>query len=507
MKRNLSTDWYQPQALGSTKATTNYLEYYYYEEFAESMVAVVRMFEEEAGIHIEAIGIQNEPAFCEPYPSAILDPQDFPRLIEGVGKRFDEEGITTRLFMPEQVFGQTLSSMKTYVDSLVRNTDADKYCDIIAVHGYASDGITSGFPNYDGWKNLWNQAQSGAAPKELWMSETFIEGGSFPNALDLAGAIHGALWAGNVSLWTNWSFGDMQLSRNQPVPSFYTSKNYFKYIRPGAVRIKSITNHEDVMVSAFEHPLNNTLTVVVINKSLQAKSARLSGNNLPVEFSAFRTTEFENFIRVDSLDSDIFILPPKSVTTFISNGMPVLKINQVPDKYLNVNDPEQDIILSGIDDGEGNTAGLSLTAETDNPALITGLVVSGVAADGTAVLSFTPGSNQAGLARIIIRVSDGTHVTRIFFFVSVTGEVNVHEMIASDLKLYPNPAGDLLNIEIPDPSFNEITIYDIAGRIMDRKNDYSGQLITIETSRYESGTYILIVSNGHEQYRSIFVVE
>jgi O-glycosyl hydrolase len=507
MKRNLSLDWSVPLALGSTKEVTNYLEYYFYEEYAESMVAVVKMFEEEAGIHIEAIGLQNEPAFCEPYPSAILDPSDFPKLIEVVGKRFEKEGITTRLYMPEQVFGQSLSSMKTYVDSLIANPEAEKYCDIIAVHGYASDGITSGFPDYSGWRDLWNQTQSGSEAKELWMTETYIEQGTFNSALDLAGAIHGSLWAGNVSLWTNWSFGDMQLSKNQPTNSFYTSKNYFKFIRPGAVRIKTTTDNEDVMVSAFEHPVNKTLTAIVINKSLLAISARLFGNNLPSGFKVFRTTDNEHCLEVDSIKGDVFILPPRSVTTFYSTELALLKINAVPDIYLNMNDPEQTINLSGIDDGSGGTANLTVTAETDNSTLITGLNITTVQAGGTATLSFTPGTDQSGLARVTLTVSDGTNFTQTYFFIVVTDNTYAGERVSSDLKVYPNPAEDLLYVEVPDPSYTDLAVCDLTGRIILKKTCTSERLITVETSGFESGTYIITLSNGKEKYRTLFVVK
>jgi glucuronoarabinoxylan endo-1,4-beta-xylanase len=507
MKHNLSTDWYIPQALGSTTEKSNYLDYNYYEEYAESMVAVIKMFEEEAGIHIEAIGLQNEPAFCEPYPSAILDPSDFPKLIEVVGKRFEKEGITTRLYMPEQVFGQSLSSMKTYIDSLIAHPEAEKYCDIIAVHGYASDGITSGFPDYSGWGNLWTQTQSGAGAKELWMTETYIEGGAFNNALDLAGAIHGSLWAGNVSLWTNWSFGDMQLSRNQPTNSFYTSKNYFKFIRPGALRIRTATNNQDVMVSAFEHPENKTFTVVVINKSLLAKSARLYGNNIPSGFKAFRTTENEKCEEVDSITGDVFILPPRSVTTFYATELAVLKINAVADLYLIMNDPEQTINLSGIDDGSGGTANLTLRVETDNSALITGLNIGTVQPGGTASLSFTPGTDQSGLARITVTVSDGANSTRTSFFIVVADNTGVKGRISPNLKIYPNPAEDLLYIEGPDPSYTNLSVYDLSGRIILRKTGSSGKLITIDVSDYESGTYILTLGNGEEKLRTVFIVK
>jgi O-glycosyl hydrolase len=132
----------------------NRLEYHYYDEFAESMVAVVRMFEQEAGIHIEAIGLQNEPAFDEPYASAILDPSHFSSLIELVGKRFESEGITTRLYMPEQVVGQYNNSNAQYLDALQHFPEANPYCDIYAVHGYGEDGITPGVPSYAEWVAL-----------------------------------------------------------------------------------------------------------------------------------------------------------------------------------------------------------------------------------------------------------------------------------------------------------------------------------------------------------------
>ena len=507
MKTNLSLDWFQPAAIGSTMSISNRLELHFYEEYAESMVAVVKMFEEEAGIHLEAIGLQNEPSFCEFYASAILDPHYFARLIEIVGKRFEQEGITTRLYMPEQVFGQTLSSMKNYIDSLIGNPEADKYCDIIAVHGYANDGIHPGFPNYNGWKDLWNWSQGGLQPKELWMSETWVEGGSFANALDVAGAIHGSLWAGNISLWTNWSFGEMQLYRNQPTSSFYTSKNYFRFIRPGALRIKTTSNNEDVMVSAFEHVENNTLTIVVINKASLAKPARLFGSNLPKGFKAFRTTQYENCIEVDSVGRDVFILPPRSVTTFISSEFPLLKIDAVPDQHLGLNDPEQTITLTGINDGMGGTASLTLSVKTDNATLITGLNVSAVQPDGTATLNYTPGTDQTGSGRIIVTVTDGSNETEISFYVFVIDYTGVKTDKSINLKVYPNPAKDRLYIEIPEPTFTNLTVSDLTGRIVVSKQLLSVQTTSIETSGFEPGLYVIILGNGREYLRAKFVIE
>ena len=74
-----------------------------YDEYAEDAVAAVKLFKQEADVDLTAIGLQNEPAFCEPYASAILSPTHFAEMIAKVGKRFEDEGITTKLYMAEQV--------------------------------------------------------------------------------------------------------------------------------------------------------------------------------------------------------------------------------------------------------------------------------------------------------------------------------------------------------------------------------------------------------------------
>jgi len=299
----------------------------------------------------------------------------------------------------------------------------------------------------------------------------------------------------------------MQLLRNQPTSSFYTSKNYYKFIRPGALRIRTATNNQDVLVSAFEHPENKTLTVVVINKSLLAKSVRLYGNNLPSGFQAFRTTENENCKEISSITGDVFILPPRSVTTFYSTELSELKINAVPDLHLNRNDPEQIVNLGGIDNGSGGITNLILSAETDNSTLITGLNVGTVQAGGTATLSFTPGTDQSGLARITVTLSDGSSSASTTFFVSVKDNTVIAGEVSQTLKVYPNPAEDLLYIEVPDLSYSDLAVYDLTGRNILRKTITSETLLTINVSGWESGTYILSLGNGEETLRTLFIVK
>ena len=507
MKTNLSLDWLGPNAEWDTDAALNRLAFYYYDEFAESMVAVVKMFEQEAGIHIEAIGIQNEPAFDEPYASAILDLEYFAQLIEVVGKRFEDEGISTRLYMPEQVVGQYNNSNIQYLDALQNNAEANPYCDIFAVHGYGEDGITPGTPSYSEWKIMYDQAQLGDYPKKLWMTETHIGYQDWNSAMSLAGAIHGGLWAGNISLWTNWSFGDMQLTKNQPNSTFYTSMNYFKYIRPGAVRVETATAFPDVLVSAFEDDDDGTFTVVLINKGNNPLSVELAGNNLPNNFRRFRTSKYENFVEVDSLAGSMFILPASSVSTLYATDNPGLTIDDVANLSLLQNDPEQTVNLTGISDGKGGTASLTLTAETSEPALITGMTVTAIQADGTATLNFTPGTDLSGTAQVTLTLSDVTESRELKFYVDVKSTVSTREVKDLSLKVYPNPATEKLWVEIPEPGMEDLIITDIMGRSLLRKQIHTERLVGVNLDAFGRGIYIITLSNSNKQYRTRFIVK
>jgi glucuronoarabinoxylan endo-1,4-beta-xylanase len=507
MKTNLSEDWYTDNAERYTDQALNRLAYNNYDEFAESMVAVVRMFEQEAGIHLEAIGLQNEPAFDEPYASAILDPEHFVRLITVVGQRFEEEGITTRLYMPEQVVGQGNNSNAQYLDELQNDAVADPLCDIFAVHGYGSDGITPGIPSYSEWTSMFQQAQQGDNPKKLWMSETHIPYNGWSSAISTAGAIHGGLWAGNISLWTNWSFGDMQLTKNIPNSTFYSSKNYFKYIRPGAVRKGTQSDNPDVLATAFEHDANGTFTVVLINKGNNPISVDLAGNNLPNEFSAFRTTEFENFVEVDPVRGEMFILPASSVTTLYATENPTLTMDDLPSLFLMQDDPEQTVPITGISNGSGGTAGLSLDAESSDEALITGLNVTAVQGDGTASLSFTPGAGLSGTALVTVSLTDGSMTREVKFYVVVASTVGATSPEIRDLKVYPNPATDRLMVTLPDEGYDELVVLDVTGRTVIRRKIDAAGVLELNLDPLEKGLYHLLVTGGEKYGYAKFVVE
>ncbi|TSA35444.1 MAG: T9SS C-terminal target domain-containing protein [Porphyromonadaceae bacterium] len=509
MKRNLSLD-HKEQAIEWEK-TDNVLESYYYEEFAESMAALVRAMKQEAGIDILAIGLQNEPYFNEPYPSAILGGAQFVQLMKIVGDRFKKEGLSqVGFYMPEQVFGIGWGdySCEGYLTTLKSDLIADEYCQYFAVHGYDGTGITSGFPTYNHWASMTALAQQGNHPKESWMTETYIGYSDWTSALNLAGAIHGSLWAGKISLWTNWSFDGMQVSKNAPNSSFYVSKNYFKFIRPGAVQIDSKSDNSNLLVTAFENT-DGKFAVVVINKGSRPVPARIYGNNLPERYRIYRTTMSENCADAGILNTgeSTMIFPAGSVITLVAESNVLLTMNQVADTTVAKNSGETILSIEGITDGAGSTNDLTLDFENSNEGLFSIISVSGIGTDGKATIRFTPAGNQIGTAKIKLSLTGTEGKKRqVIFYVFVINPSSVNGLAQEPCKIYPNPASEHLNIEFSPNQFREVTITDIAGTLILRQT-VSSDHVSINVKNWNKGIYIIKMTGDVSSKTERFVIE
>jgi O-glycosyl hydrolase len=502
MKRNLSLDLTE-QAI-EWENTNNKVETYYYDEYAENIIATIKLLKEE-GIDVYAVCPQNEPAFNEPYPSGILGPDQFRDFIKILGPRLDAEGLDTRIYMPEQVFGISFYSMDQYITTVKADAVADQNTDIIAVHGYANDGITPGAPDYSQWNSLWTGANNGNHPKELWMTETFIEYTNFLDAMSLAGAIHGGLKYGNISWWTNWAFEGVQLTKMKPNSSFYASKNFYKFIRPGAIRIGSSCDNVDVLETAFYHPQNKTYTIVMINKGSTGIPVNLKGSNIPSQYQVFRTSQFMNCEQIDSVKDEVFLLPPNSITTLYATVNSALTIDAIQDIYLYSNAPLQTVNVTGISNGSGSINGLSLRIQTNNAGLIPDLAVGAIGAGGTAKVTFTPAAGAIGTAKVTLILSDGINPDREVSFYVVVGTTGVKEVAPGVLMLYPNPAGDHMYILLPENGFIELTVTDISGKVIESM-PVRDSTIVLKTGNYQRGIYIVRVTGKNETLVSRFIV-
>ncbi|GEM_PF-893415 len=303
----------------------------YFDEFADFLAKYVIKFEELSGVTPYALSIQNEPnleheewTFGCSYTGENY--RDLLKLVKG---KFVEEGIeNVKLFGPETV--RFLYRMTNIMDPVFADPQAHSYIDIMATHSYAGDGITIESGTASEWEELYTFSQQ-KGEKPLWMTETESDGG-WEGALTAGKRILAALKFGKVSAWMWWSVGAPDWETNTrngfthngipsgDRPKYWTSKNFYKYIRPGAVQIESSTDNDLFGVVAFQHASKKTTTIVSINDSEEERIMKLEDEGLPERFQVFETSQSVNCEWVDTMEADQnwFIMSPKSIYTILS---------------------------------------------------------------------------------------------------------------------------------------------------------------------------------------------
>ena len=309
-----------PQYNSNPTSANNQLRTDMYDEFAERCVAYIKIIKQETGIDVYAISLQNEPRFTEPYESCVFNGEALRDLIKVVGKRFADDGITTKIFMPEDV--GYLDGVSSMVQPTLNDAEARNYTSIIAVHGYALDGVTANSPDAQTWQTMYSWGAQYNMP--LWMTETSGFSNDMKGAMDLSKAMFTAISFGNVSAWLHWALSQQTIdqyalmsSSGEKSKRYYVSKNFYRYVRPGDYRIQSsATGNTNIYPVAFKNDTAHTTTIVLINDNTTDEAIKLSGSNLPAQFNKYITSasdDCKNYGVVNS--SDALLLPANSVVT------------------------------------------------------------------------------------------------------------------------------------------------------------------------------------------------
>ncbi|MFI5193218.1 MAG: hypothetical protein ACHQD7_04155, partial [Chitinophagales bacterium] len=189
-----------PSYNSNPTAADNQLRTDMYDEFAEMCVAYVKIIKQQADMDVYALSIQNEPRFSQSYESCVYNGEALRDLLKVVGSRFKKEGLTTKLFLPEDV--GYLEGVQEMIKPSLDDEVARQYVDIVAVHGYALDGVTAASPDAQTWQTMYSWGAVYGKP--LWMTETSGFSDDFNGAVALAKAMLTAIKFGNVSAWLFW---------------------------------------------------------------------------------------------------------------------------------------------------------------------------------------------------------------------------------------------------------------------------------------------------------------
>jgi glucuronoarabinoxylan endo-1,4-beta-xylanase len=155
------------------------------------------------------------------------------------------------------------------------------------------------------------------------MTETSGFADTHEGALKLAGAMHNALRYGHAEAWVFWTLAEPTRSAYslfsktlERSKRYYVSKNFYRYVRPGAVRAEASAGDETILPLAFAE--GNRQVLILINVGTTDRVVKLSGAGLKTSFRAYRTSETENCQDLGTYSGPAVILPRQSVTTWVS---------------------------------------------------------------------------------------------------------------------------------------------------------------------------------------------
>lgn len=309
-----------------------------YPEFANWLKSNIALYK-EAGIDLYALSLQNELMFKQSFNSCQYTIAWYNDLLINVVPEIKTDFPGIKIFGSENMLemeGKDENWKWFYHSGIKGNSNASKNLDFLAVHGY-SDGVaaSSGSALAKMWTNHYEQF-SKPMNKQTWMTETsgYVEmwekTNDKPGALNLAMDIHSALFYGNVSAWVWWQGSQSKIDEFSLMSGTITgkkyavSKHFYRYIRPGSVRVKSSVDDEAFFVTAFENRANETNTIVIINSGTADKAISLTGEGLPNTFKMYRTnSNLENctFIKdVKTGASNSFAIPAKTIITLQAGG-------------------------------------------------------------------------------------------------------------------------------------------------------------------------------------------
>ena len=130
---------------------------------------------------------------------------------------------------------------------------------------------------------------------------------------------------------------------------------------------------------------------------------------------------------------------------------------------------------------------------------------------GTVLLDMT----TAQLGDTANRYLDTLHLDYAFIIslapvhrsMTIPAEADTTPSVGWDFSLYPNPAQDKLNVVLPDDMARDITIYDLSGRQVYRRNQAVGPLVIIPTARLSRGTYCVRVSDAVLARNKLLIIQ
>jgi O-glycosyl hydrolase len=292
-----------------------------YNAFADYTIQKLQKFRQTFGVELYALSPQNEPAFSEFYPSCIYDGADIVNVTKALGQKIQAAGLKTKLFLPEDLYSNWSADGK-YWTPLLQDSVAKRYVSALAFHGNGSD-----FAGTSALSHMYSMAHSNGW--ELWQTENADVNGSAPNPpLHTSTATIRCLRYGMVSVYLKYDIVGSSTTEEYYVSNtgartltYYLSKCINKFIRPGAVQLRSVSSDSTAMPNfvVFYDRAASAISFTAVTTTAQTITLRAA--NLPANLQKWIANATTNCVNQGNVSSSSSIdLPANSVVTLYGTG-------------------------------------------------------------------------------------------------------------------------------------------------------------------------------------------
>ncbi|KAI4908119.1 hypothetical protein J4E90_008743 [Alternaria incomplexa] len=295
--------------------------------YADYLVEYVRLYEKK-GINVNLIGAYNEPDF-NPVTYASMDSDgyqaaDFLKVLYPTVKKYRED-------LKVSCCDATGARQERNLLYELDQAGGGKMYDVATWHNYQS--MPERPFNTHGQPNMETEWSDGSGP----FNTTWDTTGQLAEGLQWAIYMHQAFVYSDTSGYLHWwcaqdnpgnTTGSDAILVRLRGNTFEVSRRlwafagYFRFARPGSVRIDAISPAENLKVTAFENT-NGTLAIPVINEAHYARQVEVSikGCNftMGVANAYLADNEHNNtMVRTYGVNGSVFVasVPPRSMTTF-----------------------------------------------------------------------------------------------------------------------------------------------------------------------------------------------
>jgi O-glycosyl hydrolase len=315
-------------------------------QFARTVSATLRGFQQTYGVKFNAISIQNELDFEEYYNSCLYESTaQYIAVLNAVRTELNQypDLANIQIEGPEDAIGTNEYEMwqtENGSTPIARNlqfvsaveSQAPASLGFFTVHGYGPNGISSTgvttSTSWQWWTSGWTPSSnpseglpttvSGISSygRKSWMTEASGEtdgwldsstSGGFPDsgAFSIAIKLHQALTTGQESGWVYWQFNDgstpadgqalVDTTNMANSPKYVAAKHFFRYIRPYSYRVNTtVTGSSKLLASSYVNDANGTLTIVLLNTSSSSTTASITVPTYPAGLTSFQNFTSSN---------------------------------------------------------------------------------------------------------------------------------------------------------------------------------------------------------------------